>query len=123
MTVPENYVQVAKRKAADLDGQRALLVLSIDKDMDPVIKKQKEDAVRTLDDQIQKTKSIAGVLDRFQAELASTTTFMDALLSDIMRLQVMGVEQMRQEVPKILQNIQGEITQLEAVEKEIARLA
>ncbi|MGC1375199.1 MAG: hypothetical protein WA821_03195 [Anaerolineales bacterium] len=123
MTIPENYVQVAKTKAADLDGQRALLVLSIDKDMDPAVKKQKEDAVRALDDQIQKTKSVAGVLDRIQAELASVTTFMDGLLSDIMRLQVMGVDQMRQEVPKILQNIQGEITQLQAVEKEIAQLA
>jgi hypothetical protein len=123
MTIPENYVQVAKRKAADLDGQRALLVLSIDKDMDPAIKKKKEDAVHSLDDQIQKTKSVAGVLDRIQAELASVTTFMDGLLSDIMRLQVMGVEQMRQEVPKILQNIQGEIAQLQAVEKEIAQLA
>ncbi len=40
-----------------------------------------------------------------------------------MRLQVMGAEQMRQEVPNLLQKIQGEITQLEAAEKEIAALA
>jgi len=122
MTVPENYVQVAKGKAADLDGQRALLVLSIDKDMDPAIKKQKEDAIHSLDERIQKTKSVAGILDRIQAELASVTAFMDALLSDIMRLQVMGDEQTRQEVPNILQKIQGEIAELEAAEKEIAGL-
>jgi hypothetical protein len=122
MTVPENFVQVAKGKAADLDGQRALLVLSIDKDMDPVIKKQKEDAIRSLESQIQKTKDVAGILNRLEAQLASVTSFMDALLADVMRLQVMGAEQTRQEVPNILQKIQGEIIQLEAAEKEIAGL-
>ena len=123
MTVPENYVQVAKGKAADLEGERALLVLSMDKDMDPAIKKQKEDAIKSLEDRIQKTKSVADVLERIQAQLGSKTTFMESLLSDIMRLQVMGAEQTRQEVPNILDKIRGEITELEAAEKEIAALA
>jgi hypothetical protein len=122
MTVPENYVQVSKSKAADLEGERALLVLSMDKDMDPAIKKQKEDAIKSLEDRIQKTKSVASVLDRIQAQLGSTTTFMESTLSDIMRLQVMGAEQTRQEVPNILQKIRGEIEQLENAEKEIVGL-
>jgi hypothetical protein len=122
MTVPENYVQVAKGKAADLEGERALLVLSLDKDMDPAVKKQKEDAIKSLEGRIQKTKSIAGILDRIQAQLGSVTTFMEALLSDIMRLQVMGTEQTLQEVPALLEKIRAEIGALESVEKEIAQL-
>jgi hypothetical protein len=122
MTVPENYIQVAKGKAADLEGERALLVLSMDKDMDPAIKKQKEEAIQSLESRIQKTKSVATSLERIQTQLGSTTTFMEGLLSDIMRLQVMGAGQTRQEVPNMLQKIRGEIEQLQAAEKEIAQL-
>jgi hypothetical protein len=123
MTAPENYVQVAKGKAADLEGERALLVLSMGKDMDPAIKKQKEDAIHALDGRIQKTKSMAAALDHLDAQLDSTTTMMDSLPAEIMRLQVMGPAQTRQEVPGLLQKIHAEIEQLEAAEKEIAGLA
>jgi len=120
MTAPENYVQVAKSKAADLEGERALLVLSLDKDMDPAIKKQKEDAIKSLEGRIQKTKTVGVILERIQAQLASVTTFMEALLSDIIRLQVLGVAQTRQEVPEILEKIRAEIAELKTAEKEIS---
>ena len=61
--------------------------------------------------------------EQIQAELASTTTFMEAILSDIMRLQVMGAEQTTQEIPALLDKIRAEIGELEATEKEIAALA
>ena len=123
MTVPENFVQVAKGKTADLEGERALLVLSMDKDMDAAIRKQKEDAIKSLEGRIQKTKSISTSMDRIQAELGSTTTFMESILSDVMRLQVMGAEQTTREVPALLEKIRAEINELEAAEKEIAALA
>lgn len=123
MTVPENFVQVSKGKAADLEGERALLVLSISDNMDPAIRKQKEDAIKSLEGRIQKTKNVSTVMDRIQAELASTTTFMESILSDIMRLQVMGTEQTMQEIPALLDKIRAEISELEAAEKEIASLA
>lgn len=122
MTGPENYVQVSKGKLADLEGERALLVLSIDDKMDPAIKKQKEDAVKTLSGRIQKTKDISTIMERIQAELGSTTTFMESILSDIMRMQVLGTEQTTEEVPALLEKIRGEIKELEAAEKEIAAL-
>ncbi len=123
MTAPENFVQVAKSKLADLEGERALLVLSLDNSMDADIKKQKEDAIKALESRIQKTKNISIVLERIQAELASTTTFMESILSDVMRLQVMGATQTAQEIPALIEKIRGEINELEAAEKEIATLA
>ena len=123
MTAPENFMQVAKGKAADLEGERALLVLSISDNMDPAIRKQKEDAIKSLEGRIQKTKGIATTLERVQAELGSTTTFMDSLLSDVMRVQVMGADQTTREVPALLEKIRAEISELEAAEKEIASLA
>lgn len=122
MTAPENYIQVSKGKAADLEGERALLVLSLDKDMDAAVKKQKEDAIQSLDSRIQKTKSVAAALDRLDVQLNSTATMMDSLPAEFMRLQVMGAEQTRQEVPAFLQKIRAEVEQLEAAEKEIVGL-
>lgn len=123
MTVPENYVKVSSGKLADLEGERALLVLSLNKDMDAAMKKQKEDAIQMLENRIQKTKTVAAMLDRIQAQLGSVTTVMESLLADIMRLQVMGAEQTRQEVPAIIEKIRAEISGLEAAESEIAQLA
>jgi hypothetical protein len=123
MTAPENYLSVSKAKIADLEGERALLVLSMDKNMDPVVRREKEEAIHALDARLQRTKAIAAMLERVETQLASTTTVMDAMLADIMRLQVLGVAQIKQEVPTLLQKLRGEIGQLEATEKEIARLA
>lgn len=123
MTVPENFAQVAKSKNADLEGERALLVLSLNKDLDPAIHKQKEDAIKALEARIQQTKSISTVLERIQAGLGSTTTFMEALLADITRLQVMGTDQITREVPALLEKIRGEISELQEAEREIAKLA
>lgn len=122
MTAPENFLAVSKSKSADLEGERALLVLSIDKDMDPKVKSEKEEAVRALDDRIRKTKAIGTALDHVDAQLDSTVTVMEAMLADIMRLQVMGEAQMKQEVPAMLEKIRGEAAQLENVEKEIAQV-
>jgi hypothetical protein len=123
MTAPENFLAVSRAKNADLEGERALLVLSIDKSMAPAVLQEKQAAVKALDVRIQKTKTIAAALDHVEGQLGSTTTVMEALLADIMRLQVMGVAQTRQEVPALLQKLRGEADQLDAVEKEIARLA
>jgi hypothetical protein len=122
MTAPENYLAVSQGKNADLEGQRALLVLSIDKDMDPTVKQQKEDAIKTLEGQIQKTKGIAAALERVEAQLTSTTTVMETLPAEMMRLQVMGAAQTRQEVPALLEKIKQEIEQLQTCGVEVARL-
>jgi len=122
MTAPENYLSVAKGKSADLEGERALLVLSIDKDMDPMVKKEKEEAIKTLDSRIQKTKGIGTALERVDAQLAGTITIMETLPAEIMRLQVMGPAQTRQEVPALLEKIRQEIGKLEACEAQVARL-
>ena len=123
MTGPENYVAVSRAKNADLEGERALLVLSIDKTLPPNVLQEKQEAIKALDGRIQKTKAIAAALEHVDAQLDSTVTVMDSLLADIMRLQVMGVNQTKQEVPTLLQKIRGEIEQLDTSAREITRLA
>jgi hypothetical protein len=121
MTAPENYLSVSQGKNADLEGQRALLVLSIDKDMDPTIKQQKEAAIKELEGRIQKTKGLAAALEHVEAQLTSTTTLLETLPAEIMRLQVMGVAQIRQEVPVLLAKLKQESDQVQACEGEVAQ--
>lgn len=122
MTAPENFLSVARGKTADLEGERALLVLSVDNAMPPEVRREKEEAIRALDARLQKTKTIAAMLDRVDAQVDTASGMMEALLADIMRLQVLGTSQIRKEVPHLIEKIQAEIHQLKAVEKEIAQL-
>lgn len=122
MTAPENYLAVARGKAADLEGERALLVLSIDNNMAPEVRREKEEAIRALETKIQKTKVIATMLDQVDAQVDGASKTLDAMLADIMRLQVLGTSQIRQEVPSIQEKLRGEIQQLKSIEAEIARI-
>ncbi len=123
MTAPENFLAVSRAKNADLEGERALLVLSIDKSMAPEILREKQEAIKSLDARIQKTRAISAALDHLDAQLDSTIAVLEALLPDILRLQVLGAAQTRQEVPAILQKLRLETEQLSAAAQEIARLA
>lgn len=123
MTAPENFLAVSRAKNADLEGERALLVLSIDKSLAPDVLKQKQEAIQSLDARIQKTKAIAAALDRVDTQLDSTVAVLETMLTDIMRLQVLGTSQTRQEVPALLQKLRSKSALLEALAQEIARLA
>jgi hypothetical protein len=121
MNAPENYVKTSQANT-DYTGQRALLVLSLKGVTDPVVKREKEEALKSLDESIQKIKNIAALLDRVDAQISGVVTAMDAVLADIMRLQVLGATQTEKEIPGIVQKIRLEIDQLRAFEKEAASL-
>ena len=122
MTGPENYLKISNANT-DLQGERALLVLSLDGITDPVVKREKQEALRALDSQAQKNKAIAAMLDRMEAQLSSVVTALDATLADVIRLQAMGAGQAEKDVPKVLQQIREQSAQLKAFEDEAARVA
>lgn len=122
MTAPENYLKISTA-SADPEGERALLVLSMDGIADPVVKREKQEALRALDSRIQKNKAIAAMLDRVEAQLSSLVNVMDATLADVIRLQALGGAQAEKEVPKVVGQIRNQITQLKTFEDEAARVA
>ena len=63
------------------------------------------------------------MLDRVEAQLSSLVNAMDATLADVIRLQALGASQAEKEVPKVLQQIRDQITQLKTFEDEAARVA
>jgi hypothetical protein len=120
MTAPENYLKTVQNNS-DLEGQRALIVLSLNSAEDPVVKKEKEDEVHALEGRIQEIKDIGAMLDRVEAQLSSLVVSMDAMLAEIMRLQMGGPGQIEKESPNLLQQIHQETEQLEALEHEASQ--
>jgi hypothetical protein len=122
MTGPENFVKVSKMNT-DLEGERALIKLSLEGVADPVVKREKEEALQALDDRIKKLKAVSTFLDRVEAQLASMATIMDTILADIVRLQALGGAQAAKEAPEIIRRIREQARQVEEFAKEAARLA
>jgi hypothetical protein len=122
MTGPENYVKVAKMNS-DLEGEQALLKLSLDGVTDPIIKREKEESLAALNERIKKMKKVDTFLDRVEAQLASMSTTMDGILADIIRLEAMGGAQAEKEAPEIIRQIRAQSEQVEEFAKEAASLA
>ena len=122
MTGPENFVKVSKMNT-DLDGERALIKLALESASDPMVKREKEEALHAIDDRIKKLKKVDTLLDRVEAQLASLSTTMDSILADIIRLQALGSAQAEKEAPEIIRQIRGQAKQVDDFAKEAATLA
>ena len=122
MTGPENYMKVTQANS-DLDGERALLVLSVDGITDPVVKREKQEALKALDDRIEQVKKVKQLLDRVDAQMGSVVNAMDAALADVIRLQAVGAAQAEKQVAPLLQQIRDQATQLRAFEAEAAKIS
>ncbi len=119
MTAPENYLKVSKMNT-DLEGERALLVMSLDGITDPVVKREKQEALQALDSSLQKNKHIAAMLDRVEAQLSSLVNVLDASLAEIIRLQALGGAQAEKQTAPLLQQLRSQTVQLKTFEEEAA---
>ncbi len=122
MTGPENFVKVSKMNT-DLDGERALIKLALESAGDPMVKREKEEALHAIDDRIKKLKKVDTLLDRVEAQLSSLATTMDSILADIIRLQALGSAQAEKEAPEIVRQIRVQAKQVDDFAKEAATLA
>lgn len=119
MTGPENFVKISQN--TDYDGQRALLVLSLRGISDPVIKREKEEAIKALETRMQETKDITAMLDQAEAVVSSLAVSIESFLAEIMSLQVRGAEQVEKETPGLLQKIRQQTDQLKTLETQASR--
>jgi len=122
MTGPENYVKVSKMNS-DLEGERALLTLSMDNVTDTLVKKEKEEALHTLDERMKKIKQVSTLIDRVEAQLSGVATTMDSILADIIRLQALGGAQAEKEAPEIIRQIRVQTEQVDDFAKEAAKFS
>jgi hypothetical protein len=119
MTSPDNYVKIAQN--TDYEGQRALLVLSTGGIADPAAKKEKEDAIHSLETRLQEIKDIEAMVDHAETQISGLAVSLDSLLAEIMSLQVRGSTAMEKEIPDLVQKIHQQTEQLQALEDEAGK--
>jgi hypothetical protein len=116
MTGPENFLKISQN--TDFDGQRALLVLSLGGISDPLVKREKQEAIKALETRMQEIKEIGTLLDQAEASVTSLAVSIESFLSEIMSLQVRGAEQVEKEVPNLIQKIRLQTEQLKSLESQ-----
>ena len=119
MTSPENFVKISQN--TDYEGQRALLVLSLAGISDPIVKREKEEAIKGLENRIREIKDISAMVAQAEALVSSLAVSLDSLLAEIMSIQVRGADQVEKELPNLLQKIRQQTEQLQALETEAGR--
>ncbi len=122
MTGPENFVKVSKMNT-DLEGERALIRLALEGETDPIVKREKKEALDSIDDRMRKLKKVSTLIDRVEAQLASLATTMDSIQADIIRLQALGSANAEKEAPEIIRQIRAQAKQVDDFAREAATLA
>jgi len=114
MTAPENYLKISQN--TDYEGQRALLVLSLGGITDPIVKREKQDAIKALEARLEELKQIDAMLDQAETTVSGLSATMESLLATIMSLQIRGPQDVEKEVPALVQNIRQQIEELKELE-------
>ena len=120
MTVLENHRLVTKSNR-DFEGELFVLKTKLDNTTDPVARRDYEESKKALEDRMRNFKALTTLLDRVEAQLASIFNTLDNTLTESVRLQVKREDEIRTELPKLLQPIQVQSAQLTAFEDEAAR--
>lgn len=87
------------------------------------MKKEKEEALHTLDERMKKIKQVSTLIDRVEAQLSGVATSMDSILADIIRLQALGGAQAEKEAPEIIRQIRVQTEQVDDFAKEAAKIS
>ena len=111
MTPVENYLKVSN-SGSNLEQQLKDINAQIDQAKDSVARKDYEDARDALSMQIAQLKQSSAQLDRIDAYITSLVNDLNAILGQIISLQSLQDEQMKQKTMVILDKIQQEINEL-----------
>ena len=90
---------------------------------DAALKQELEQTAQSLQAQDANLTSIAGLLERFEAQLASLSSTLDGVLTDSVRLQALGPQSIRTELPTLLGTIQKQAQEMQDFEKQAAQPA
>ncbi len=120
MTGPENYLKVTQA-SSDFTSQRALAVLALESTSDPLVKKEKQEALAALDDKMKAVQNVENLLSRVEAQVRTVASDIDAALADIMRLQAVGGQEAAKHVPALVQRLRRQLADLKTFEQEAAR--
>ncbi len=119
MSALENLRLVTKANR-DLEGELFVLKTKLDGTSDPIARRDYEESQKALQDRLNNYRSVSALLDRVEAQLTSIQNTLDNIYANMIRLQAVGENEIKNELPGLLTAIQTQNDQLAGFEKEAA---
>ncbi|MFN2155829.1 MAG: hypothetical protein ACK2VA_14690 [Anaerolineae bacterium] len=121
MTTLENY-RLVTRASLDPQTDRRAIDTALQRAEDPVVEREYADSQRALDSRARELDAITRQLDRVEAQLLNLANEMDAMLTELMRLQTLTVADAARYVPALVQRLQAESAELAQFERDAIEL-
>jgi chromosome segregation ATPase len=121
MTGLENY-RVVSQSRADMQLDLQQIEAKIQQADDALVKREYEESRQALQERLAKLDAVSKQLERVEAQLMSLTNEMDAIVTEVIRLQAVGPEDATRSVPALVKKIREEAEQLRQFEKEAMRV-
>ena len=120
MSVLDNHLSLT-RANRDPQPELAQVRQRIAATSDAALKQELEQTAQSLQAQDANLTSIAGLLERFEAQLASLSSTLDGVLTNSVRLQALGAQSIRSELPTLLGTIQKQAQEMQDFEQQAAQ--
>jgi len=122
MTALQNYYLVTKANR-DFDGELFVQQVKIDNAPDEVTRRGYEEAQKSLAEVRDNFRQIEVLLERVETQLLNVHSTLEQTMAETLRLQMLEPENIREQVPRLLQLLEDMAQQLAAFEQEEASLA
>ena len=83
-----------------------------------MVKREYEEARKTLENRLEKRQRINTQLNRVEAQLSSLESVLGELHTEMVRIQSMGVDQVKSQRQRIIESLREEQAQLKVFERE-----
>ena len=118
MSALENH-----RLVSQMDGQSDKSLSQIEQKLasatDPNVKHDLEEARQALEKRQVQLSSLSTVLDRADAQFSSLATSVDGIVTRLVSLQAAQPDQVKQELPKLMEMIQTEMDEVTKLDQEV----
>lgn len=121
MTTLENYRMVTQSQS-DLEKDLQALNETIAQTEDDLVRREYEESRTSLQHRLNKLKAVSTQLDRVEAQLMSLSNELDATVTEVIRLQAMGVDSAKQFVPELKERLRQQRLQLKEFEAEAVQV-
>jgi hypothetical protein len=120
MTALENHRLITQANQSQ-NNDRTQLEQKISATTDAVAKNEYEEALQSLNTRASNLQNITVLLDRTEAQLSSLAGALDELLTDVIRIQILDANAIRNELPGLLGKVKSQSNQLIEFEGQAAR--
>jgi hypothetical protein len=121
MTTLENYRRVTMA-GRDLEADLARIDASMQRTSDATIQQEYEASRQSIQERLNKLRSVSVLLDRVEAQLLGLANELDGVMTEVIRLQAMAPEDAAGHVPELQRRLQQQSAEIQAFAREVTQI-